>query len=124
MSSLVIYKMTGKSKKLTSFELLNVEYPIHAKLSRLIAKDGLTFNVFKRSVDLRESIEAWIQMNKVVGRLPQSDSSIKSYVMQYGSMLKDLVKSVRESSKYRFPFSLSPFSISIKINLNNLEADG
>jgi len=90
--------------------MLNIEYPIHAKLSRLIAKDGLTFNVFKRSVDLRESIEAWIQMNKVVGKLPQSDSSIKQYVMTYGSMLKDLVKDVRESCPFHFAFFyLSPF---------------
>jgi len=80
--------------------MLNIEFPIHAKLSRMIAKDGLTFNVFKKSADLRESLQAWIQIHKIEGRLPQSDSSIKSYVMDYGLKLKELVKSVRENCTY------------------------
>jgi hypothetical protein len=87
-------EIVGKPKELTTFEALNFQFPVHAKLSRLVALDGFTFLVFQRSADLRESLQAWLQINKMNDRLPQSHTTVKEHVMLYGSKAKELLKNV------------------------------
>jgi hypothetical protein len=84
-----------------AFDVLKLQFPLHAILARLTAKDGLSFYVFSNSIDLRLSIEARLKNENIHCLFPKSHNTIKDYVMKFGESAVNLLKRVLV---YAFPF--------------------
>jgi len=71
---------------------------IDAVLARLVARDGLSFNVIKKSDDLRRAIDALMKELQMTERLPLSDKTIKERVETYGKKIKAVIKEAISSA--------------------------
>ena len=85
----------AKKRFCSSIERLNAEFPLHSRLARLVAVDGLSFFVFENSPDLREFASAFLEKNKIPKQLPLSQKTVKTYVMEYAGHCQDILKTVK-----------------------------
>ena len=92
--TLIIDSSPSQKRFCSSLETLNAQFPLHCRLARLVALDGLSFFVFENSPDLREFAISFLEKNKIPTQLPLSQKTVKTYIMQYAGHCQEIVKQV------------------------------
>lgn len=96
-----------KKMKITDFFLSEKKVSMEERVSRMVAKDGIPFEKFITSIDMRQLFESEGH------KLPSSASTIQGMVMAYGESIKK--KTIKElealkNSKQRFTVTFDEWS--------------